>query len=177
MCLQSQPPPVEASKFPFASKSLTPPTVDEVPSFEQETVELKQLLSPLVHSHFSSVVSFPQSLRGQVPKAIEVDSTARKEEARRTRRGISILVAADSPALKWGLSPSIHPFIGGTSKQDFPQQQPLGIGASRQATGCGLNYYASFKLCQFILLLATWFGSQGIHIVYIPIMNLPFQPG
>ena len=143
---------MEASKFPFASKSLTPPTVDEVPSFEQETVELKQLLCPLVHSHFSSVVSFPQSLRGQVPKAIEVDSTARKEEARRTRRGISILVAADSPALKWGLSPSIHPFIGGTSKQDFPQQQPLGIGASRQATGCGLNYYASFKLWQLIFL-------------------------
>ena len=94
---------MEASKFPFASKSLTPPTVDEVPSFEQETVELKQLLCPLVHSHFSSVVSFPHSLRGQGPMELaNADSTVKKEEARRTKRGTIIFVVEGNPA-QWGL--------------------------------------------------------------------------
>ena len=58
------------------------------------------LLSPLLQFQLSSVVSVPGLSQGPWEIA---DSTERREEARRMKRGTSILVIEGCPAL-WGLS-------------------------------------------------------------------------
>ena len=128
ICLQSQPPVKIPRIFPLASYVLVPAVLNNSPSLEQESVVMPQLLSPLLHSQSSFVVSFPLSLRGQVPVAV-ADSTARKVEARRRKRGVSILFVADSPVLwdllqastflYWDLLLSTF-FIAVKTKQDFP---------------------------------------------------------
>ena len=60
-----------------------------------------QLLSPWLQLQLSSVSTVPLSWGAQSTTE-SADSTARREEAKRTRRGTSILVVEDSPP-QWGL--------------------------------------------------------------------------
>ena len=118
MCLQSQAPPTPNSS-PFAKKFRVPETSDPKPLESQVVTKEVHLLSPLLQSQISSVVSVPGLSQGPWEIA---DSTERREEARRMKRGTSILVIEGSPAL-WGLllqAPTFYTAGGGKKKTGFP---------------------------------------------------------